>query len=140
MKYKLIEENTKEILTDKIEIVRVDLSYYVKKYYNLSVDELDYKDKFIGLIGIEDKSFAQSITKGDANMEDILKKVEDFSDDEEILGAYDGEWHRQEVARVVMLDKIECAEEKGIEKGIEKTAINMLKEKIDIKVISKVTD
>ena len=38
-----------------------------------------------------------------------------------------------------MLDKIECAEEKGIEKGIEKTAINMLKEKIDIKVISKVT-
>ena len=91
MKYKLIEENTKEILTDKIEIVRVDLSYYVKKYYNLSVDELDYKDKFIGLIGIEDKSFAQSITKGDANMEDILKKVEDFSDDEEILGAYDGD-------------------------------------------------
>ena len=31
MKYKLIEENTREILTDKIEIVRVDLSYYVKK-------------------------------------------------------------------------------------------------------------
>ena len=131
--------------------MRVDLSYYVKKCYNLSVNELDYKDKFIGLIGLEDKSFAESIIKGDASMEEILKKVEDFSDDEEILGAYDGEWHRQEVARVVMLDKIEKAEKEGltrgmkkgikegIKEGVEKTALNMLKEKIDINTISKVT-
>ena len=80
-------------------------------------------------------------------MEEILEKVEDFSDDEEILGAYDGEWHRKEVARVVILDAVERGIEQGIEQGIEKGSLrekneiaqNMLKENIDIELISKVT-
>ena len=90
-RYKLMEIEKYEILTEDIEIVRVDLPYYVEKCYNKSARELDYKDKFIGLIGIEDIDLAKDITKGDVNMEEILKKVEDFSDDEEILGAYDGD-------------------------------------------------
>ena len=80
-----------KILTDKIEIVRVDLSYFVKKCYNLDVEELDYKDRFIGLIGIDDKNLLKSLTKGDVSMEEIVDKLEGFSSDEEILGAYDAE-------------------------------------------------
>ena len=163
MRYKMIEEETGEILTDKIEIVRVDLPYFVDKCYNKDVTELDYKDKFIGMIGIEDKKMLQNIIKGEEKMEEIMKKVEDFSDDEEILGAYDAEWHRQEVERVVRLAQIEEAEEEGLARGMEKgmekgmakgmakgieqgieqgivnTAKNMLKENIDIELISKVT-
>ena len=171
MKYKLIEEEVSEVLTDKIEIIRVDLPYYVEKCYNLDVSKLDYKDKFIGLIGIEDRSLANKIIKGDIKMEDIYKRVEDFSDDEEILGAYDAEWHKMETDRVVMLDKLEKAEEEGLRRGLEKgmkqgleeglkegieqgieqgiekgsldksyeIAQNMLKENIDIEIISKVT-
>ena len=90
-------------------------------------------------MGIDDRKLAKNITEGDMNMEDIVKKVENFSDDEEILGAYDGEWHRQEVARVVMMDKLEKAEEQGIEQGIETTARNMLKEDIDIERANKDT-
>ncbi|MBQ9071682.1 MAG: hypothetical protein IJY25_00795 [Bacilli bacterium] len=115
----------------------------MKRCYNKDASKLDYKDKFIGLIGIEDRKLAENITKGDVGMEDIYKKVEEFSDDEEILGAYDGEWHRQEVARVVMLDKVEQGykegHENGREEGIEMIAQNMLKEKVDINFISKVT-
>ena len=115
----------------------------VKRCYNEDARKLDYKDKFIGLLGIEDKTLAKQITKGEENMEEIVKKVEEFSDNDEIIGAYDGEWHRREVARIVMLDKIEKAAEeskqKGIEQGIEQTALNMLKEKLDINIISKVT-
>jgi len=143
MKYKIIEEEVREILTDKIEIIRVDLPYFVNKCYNEDVAELDYKDKFIGMIGIEDKKMLQNITKGEKKMEKIMKKVEDFSDDEEILGAYDAEWHRKEVERVVRIAEIEEAEEeglvKGLKKGILQTAKNMLKENIDINIISKVT-
>ena len=143
MKYKLIEEECSEVLTDKIEIIRVDLPFYVEKCYNLDASKLDYKDRFIGLIGIEDRNLASKIIKGDMIMEDIYKKVEDFSDDEEILGAYDAEWHKIETERVVMLDKLEKAEEQGlkqgIEQGIELTAQNMLKENVDIEFISKVT-
>ena len=147
MKYKLIEEECSEVLTDKIEIIRVDLPFYVEKCYNLDASKLDYKDRFIGLIGIEDRNLASKIIKGDMKMEDIYKKVEDFSDDEEILGAYDAEWHKIETERVVMLDKLEKAEEEGLKQGFEegtfneKNAIarNMLKENVDIEFISKVT-
>ena len=159
MKYKIIEEKCNEVLTDKIEIVRVDLPFFVERCYNLDVSELDYKDKFLGLIGIEDKELAHSITKGDTNMEEILEKVEDFSEDEEILGAYDAEWHKQETERVVRLANLEEAREqgheegfqqgiergieqgieRGIEQGIEQTALNMLRKNIDIEIILEVT-
>ena len=44
-------------------------------------------------------------------MEDIASKVEDFSSDEEILGAYDAEWHKMETERVVRLADQELKEE-----------------------------
>ena len=153
--YKIMEIEKHKILTEDVEIVRVDLSYYVKRCYNEDASKLDYKDKFIGLMGIEDRDLAKNITKGDASMEEILKKVEDFSEDEEILGAYDAEWHKQEVDRVVMLDKLEKAQEEGlasgmaqgmaegIEQGKHEKSVqivnNMLKENIDIEIISRVT-
>lgn len=143
MKYKIADIENQDILTEKIEIVRVSLPYYVKRCYNKAVKDLDYKDKFIGMIGIEEKSKLDEIKKGEKTMEEILKKVEDFSDDEEILGAYDAEEHREETERLVMLGYLDEAEEKGMrkgmKKGIEQTARNMLKENIDIEIISKVT-
>ena len=154
MRYKLMDEKTKDILTDKIEIIRIDVPYFVEKCYNEDVKELDYKDRFIGLIGIEDREFAKSITKGDVSMEEIMKKVEDFSDDDEIIGAYDAEWHKYQVEEMVKLareeehqEKLEKARteglaqgiEQGIEQGILNTAKNMKIEGADIDFISKVT-
>ena len=92
-------------------------------------------------------------------MEDIANKIEDFSNDDEIIGAYDAVWHREETERVVRLANIEEAREEGfsqgmaqgmaqgIDQGIEQGALdksyeivrNMLKEKMDIKFISKIT-
>ena len=162
MRYRLIDEKTKEELTNKIEIVRVDLPYYVKRCYNKNVKELDYKDKFIGMIGIEEKSKLEKIIKGEKKMEEIMKRVEEFSDDEEILGAYDAETHREETEMLIRMGYIDEANkikeefrksvleegkkegfEKGIEQGMEEKSAqivkNMLKENLDIEIISKVT-
>ena len=175
--YKIIEEEKHKVLTNKIEIIRVDLPYFVEKCYNLDVDKLDYKDKFIGLIGIEDRDVAKNITEGEKDMEEILDKIENFSDDDEILGAYDAEWHKIETERVVRLanmedalknkeeaekNKVEAEKNKveadknrkeadrlqtqrqeiemqgSLNKSYE-IARNMLKENIDIQIISKVT-
>ena len=115
-RYSLMEREKYKILTDKIEIVRVNLPYYVEKCYNEDTKKLDYKDKFIGIIGIENNNLLKSLTKGDKSMEDIACKVEDFSSDEEIIGAYDAEWHKMETERVVKLafeeEKQEFQEEK----------------------------
>ena len=125
-RYSLMEKEKHKILTDKIEIVRVNLPYYVEKCYNEDINELDYKDKFIGIIGIENKNLLKSLTEGDKNMEDIASKVEDFSSDEEILGAYDAEWHKMETERVVKLANQEEYEEhkkelEELQKGLEQT-------------------
>ena len=125
--------------------------------------KLDYKDRFIGLIGAEDIKLAKSITAGDESMEAIMKKMEDFSVNEEILGAYDAEEHRQFLEESI---REQCREEgweegkqqgieqgkqqgleqgieqgiqQGIEQGILNTAKNMKIEGADIDFISKVT-
>ena len=165
-RYSLMEREKHKILTDKIEIVRVNLPYYVEKCYNEDVRKLDYKDRFLGLIGIDSNELLKSLTKGDKNMEDIVSKVESFSDDEEIIGAYDAEWHKIETERVVKLANQEEKEELAVlrkeletekqeletekqeletlkqvlEERIMQTATNMLKENIDIEIISKVTN
>jgi len=143
MRYKLMDENTKDILTDKIEIIRIDVPYFVEKCYNEDVKNLDYKDRFIGLIGTEDIELAKTITAGDESMEEIMKKMEDFSVNEEILGAYDAEEHRQfvewSIREQYKEDVLKEGIEQGIEQGILNTAKNMKKENADINFISKVT-
>ena len=151
MRYMLMEEATQEILSDKLEIIRIDIPYYVKKCYNKDVSKLNYKEKFIGLLGIRDLEVAKNITEGDKDIEPIRKTATVFGDDGELLGAYDAEEHRKEEERLVMLDKFEQGLEQGIEQGIEQglekgssektysIAKNMLKENIDINLISKVT-
>ena len=42
MKYKIMEEKVHHILTDKLEIIRVDVPYFVNKYYDEDASELDY--------------------------------------------------------------------------------------------------
>lgn len=159
-RYRLIEDNDLEdVLTNILTIYRIDIPYYVNKCYNEDVKKLNNKEKFIGLIGIDDKEKTSEIVRGDNDMEDIYNKVEEFNGFEDIIGAYDGEWHRQEVMRTVMEEKIEKATKKateqaieqgieqGIQQGMEKGSIqekeniarNMLKEGIDINIISKVT-
>ena len=146
-RYYLMEKVKHNILTDKIQIVRVDIPFFVKKCYNEDARKLDHKDRIIGFMGIDDIDLANKIKRNDDIMEDLYKKVEEFSDDNEILGAYDGEWHKKEVERVVLLDKMEQAMEKGLEQGIEQgieqrnisIAKNMISENLDIELISKIT-
>ena len=48
----------------------------------------------------------------------VMKKVEDFSDDDEIIGAYDSEWHKYQVEEMVKLAMEEEHQEK-LEKAIK---------------------
>ena len=149
----ILEIKPKEITILNPEII--GSSYHDKRTSVDLIVEIEDGTK----IGIDDKKLAETITRGDVSMEDIVKKVEDFSDDDEIIGAYDGEWHRKEVERLVRLEQIEKANEEGlasglakgleqgieqgIEKGIEQEKLNivrnMIRENIDMNIISKVT-
>ena len=76
-------------------------------------------------------------------MEKILKKLENTCEDEEIIGAYDAEWHRSEIERLGKMYAREEGIKEGIKEGIfenkKEIARNMLKEKLDLDIISRVT-
>lgn len=151
MKYQLIDKENNEILSDKIEIIRIDVEYFTKKCYTNSVEKLDLKDKFIGLIGIEDKKMAMNLSKGNKNMEEILSKMEGFSKEEIMAATYDREEYKEWLRKVTTEEEVKQGIEKGLEQGIKKgikkginqekkeIAKNMLNENIDIETISRVT-
>ena len=143
MHYKITSLETNETLTDRLEIIRIDVPYYSKKWYNTGKKGSTDVERFIALFNISDKETANNISTGDKDMGEILKKIEECSSDEEIIGAYDLEFHRSEIER---LGKIEAREEgikEGIKEGIleksKEIAHNMLKENIDLDIISRVT-
>ena len=77
-KYHLIEEDMHNILSDKIEIIKIDIPYFLERRYNEDINKLDSLDRFIGLLGVKDKELARNISEGDKNMENIYKKVENI--------------------------------------------------------------
>ena len=75
------------------------------------------------------KEEAIEIAKGDEIMEKTIEYVEDYINDPEVISLFHNDsW------------KIESAEERGEEKGIIKTAKNMLLKKYSPKEISEITN
>ena len=72
-------------------------------------------------------------------MEEYVKESIKASQDEEVIGLYDKELHLEKLR----LSELKEAKEKGIEQGVEQEKIeivkNMLKDEVDISVISKYT-
>ena len=139
MTYEMIERETKERLTDLIKIIRIDVPYYTKMCYTKDAKTLDSITKFIGLFGIEEKNIANKLSEGDKDMEDIVKRIEKYSDDD-VMGAYNYRLFEKEILE----EKIDNAKEQGYENGSQNKTIeiarNMLKENISSDVISKVTN
>ena len=159
MRYKLYDKSAKEELTDIMEIIRIDIPYYTKMCYNKDAKELDSLTRFIGMFGLEEKEEIKGICNGDEDMENIYKKVEEYNSDLDLMGAYDWEWHQKELKRLEIRDAKKEAIKEGLKEGREEGRVeglkegreegsqnkaleiakNMLKENMDINLISKIT-
>lgn len=140
-------KNSDYLLTDRLRIYRVDVPFFANKCYNQDVEVLDYKDKFIGLIGINNKKLASQIVSGDKIMSDIKKKIEDCNKDTDILEEYDYRHHQDEIIRLAFKEEVEKglkeSFEEGIKEGIQnktyEIAKNLLSKNIDINMVADVT-
>ena len=135
MHYKILSLETNEILTDKLEIVRIDVPYFSTKWYNTGKKGLTEKERFIALFNVSNKETAKNISNGDKDMGEILKKIEECSCDEEIIGAYDAEFHRNEIERLGKM----YAKEEGILESKKEIALKMLEKNMDLNTISEIT-
>ena len=97
------------------------------------------------------KKQLKEISKGDEDLENMAKIIEDLNEDEHIIGLYDkekmDEWMKKIDHDEAVKEGLEQGRELGIEQGIEQgtkvkaleIAKNMLKEKMKISDISRLT-
>ena len=141
-----IQDEEGHIETDQYTSYHILLDKKVnREYNNIEVEKL------VNFLNQKDIEGLKSKYEGDEEYMSCIRKVEELSTDPNFVGYYDlEEAHRQDIASSYdtgleegMEKGIEQGMEKGIKQGIEqeKLAIakNMLKEKIEISLISKMT-
>ena len=141
----MIMDTERHIIEDaNYEKYHVNLDLINKLYYN--EDELSKEDRELLLLTMEDVSEIEDIVRDDDTMKKAKEKLEDLSEDTELVGMYDKEIVDRKVNNTKLLYAEKVGMERGMKKGIkegkeqrEKAIIeNMLKENIDIKNILKV--
>ena len=140
-----LKNNKGELLTDKIKIFNIYLPLIRKKYYN--GEELSDLEKLMLVFNEEDNEKLSKVYEGESIMEEYVKDAKRASMEDDVVGLYDKELHEEKLR----ITELEEAREKGIETGmaagiakgkkesILETAKKLLKEKVDIDIISKCT-
>ena len=113
------------------ELTKLEVGYdYIKILLSYSLKKLEKKDK-MEINKILNRYLGEE--EGEEIMTSILKH---WIDEGKMIGLQEGKMVGLQEGKMVGLQE---GIEKGIEKGIKNTALNMLKENIDIEVIAKVT-
>ena len=124
-----LKSNDNTLYTDKITIVNIYLPKLYEMCYNKNIDELDELERVLLTLYSEDVAKSMEFGGDIKVMEEYVNEAEKISNDEEIKEVYDREKEYTIAVR----------EEGRLEKQQE-IARNMLKEKIDEQLISKVTN
>ena len=137
----MIMDTERHIIEDaNYEKYHVNLDLINKLYYNKN--ELSKEDRELLLLTMEDVRDIEKIVEDDDTMKKAKEKLVDLSEDTELVGMYDKEIVDRKVNNTKLLYAEKVGMERGMKKGIEQNkkdiVINMLKENIDIKIISKV--
>ena len=115
-------------LSNKIIIVQIYVPNIRKKWYTSGIGSLTELERYVLTIMEKNIQVSKKLGKGHKIMEDYIKEAVIASNDEILLEAYDKEW---------------ALRDEGLRDGIEQNKIeivcNMLKENMDINLISKIT-
>lgn len=128
--------------TDRLRIIDVDISYFSASWYYKSYKELTELEKYLGIIGIQEKKYLRKIT--DELLKEIGEVFMKYSEDEELVYAYD----LDELKEAERNFEIEESYNNGVENGIDfgkkekskEIVKSMLNDNLDINVISKYTN
>ena len=131
------------------EIYYINLKRVRQKYYNK--EELTKLEKELLIMTTDNKEELRKISKGCREMESVAKKISKLSKEEEMQGIYLKEeqeaFIREQIRAYAMTDGYNDGMEKGLKEGHKEGALNkqkeiaknLLKEGIDIKIISTST-
>ncbi len=126
---------------------RINLAKIYKKYYTLD-EELTRFEKALAILSFNKIKDLRKISRGDETLMRVVKKIEELTDDPDMVQYIDVE-KGMELGRK---EDIQIATEKAAKKAAKKAAIEteektrietarkMLKEKLNIELISKITN
>lgn len=158
--FKIMDVERHIVEVENYDKYHINLAKVREKYYNEEEREnLTKLEKELLILTLDRINEIEEISKGDVELMEVGKKIEDMSFDINMIGLYDEEEDRKLTEYLRTKYKLEEAEkeglkkgiekgieqgiEKGIEKGIEQRTLEMakkmLKENIDISLISKIT-
>ena len=116
----------------KIKYYNINLAYLKKMGYNDIIKEKDFIKRLMYMFVCNDEEFLDKLYEGDEMMNAFRKKVNDVLENIDVLMYYD----RDKLLRDGAYDD---GKEEGIKENKIEIAKNMLEEKMDLKIISKLT-
>ena len=133
------DETNNKVHDDIFEIVHINMDYYKNVWYH---GDIEKENPFLMLLAADSEDKMEKISKGDKIMEELSKKVNKLNQDPEIIDVIIE--NEDEIIKNTLYEKgISEGISQGISQGIEQNKIEnakkMLKEKLDIDLISKIT-
>ena len=133
-----MDEKGKYVLDEKFTNYHINMEKVRKIDYNKK--EISKFEKILMILQEESKEKLRKISKGDKELVEMVKKIEEMSYDPEVIGLYD----KERMDKLVHDIDVKYAKEDGIEQGSkqEKIAIakNMVKDKVPTNTIIKYTN
>ena len=156
VKFQIMDVERHIVETESYEKYHINLEKVKEKYYNINERKnLTKLERELLILVLDKKEEIKEISKGEKELMEVGKKIEDLSFDINMIGLYDEEEERRKVEAMKrkyhISQGLEQGLEKGIEQGLEKgieqgrkkssleIAKRMLQNKIDIKVIAECT-
>ena len=143
MKYYLINIETKEKLTELLEIINIDMEKLNDICYNKGVKGQDLFTKVMGLIGAKDKEHYEIFRKEKGIVKEIMEKAIKYVTDKDLVEVLDYEKMRDNREKAAKELGFNNGFNNGVSFGVneEKKVIakNMLSRNTDITYISEVT-
>ena len=136
------------VFSDKLKIIEIDVvKFYEICYTNGDLKKLTDFEKLMGLLGCKTEEQEKFFESEKGMIETIMKKAEKFRDDSDMIEMYDRDFMLEQIKKKELKDalaKNTLDVTKEVTKEVKsditnKIAINMIKENIDINVISKTT-
>ena len=140
-RYTLKDDEGKE--EDEIGLIKYDiyLENIKEKYYNN--DKLTKLEKYMLMLKLRKREELLEVSKGDKDMSEVYKKLDDLSKDKYYALLYDEEEKKAYENKCILEDAIEDAKENGynsgLNDGISNIAKNLLSMNMTLEDISKAT-
>ena len=138
IKFMLMDEEGKYILDENFENYHINMASIRKRWYT-GGEPITRFEKILLMLQLNDKDELRDLVKGDKELENMEKRIEELSYDEDIIGLYDKEAYDKMAHDIDVAEaRKEGREEATSERNME-IAKNMLAKDTDINFISEVT-